>query len=223
MVAESLRLDEPVTLAGSGFIDRPMLDQALARAPALIAADGAADRLAAWGLRPLAVIGDMDSVSDPAAWRERARFVHLAEQDTTDFEKCLYSVDAPYFIAAGFTGRRIDHTLAVLHALLRRRDRPVFLIGEVEAIALLPPGREVALEVGRGATVSLFPLLPARGLSSTGLEWPIGGLALEMGRQVGTSNRASAEQVRLAVEGDGVLVMIRRACLDTLIDGILMA
>lgn len=223
MDQETVNLEEPVTLVGSGALDRFMLDQALARAPFLIAADGAADRLAEWGFRPRVVIGDMDSISDPGAWRDRTRLMHLGEQDTTDFEKCLYSVTAPYFIAAGFTGRRIDHTLAVLHVLLRRPDRMVFLIGEVEAMALLPSGREVELDVGVGATVSLFPLRTARGLSSSGLEWPIDGLSLEIGRRIGTSNRASADRVRLVVEGDGVLVMIRRNCLDTLVEGILAA
>ena len=223
MVREALEFSHPVTLVGAGALDQAMLDQAQTRAPVLVAADGAADRLAAWGRRPAAVIGDMDSISNPGIWRGQTRFLHLSEQDTTDFEKCLYSVSAPYFIATGFTGRRIDHTLAVLHALLRRRDRTVFLIGEFEAMALLPPRREVALDVGRDATVSLFPLRPVQGLSSDGLEWPVDGLTLAIGRQIGTSNRAIADRIRLAVDGAGVLVMVRRRSLDTLIDGILAA
>ena len=73
-------------------------------APVLIAADGGADALHEMRLTPEAVIGDMDSLSDMAAWRGRTRLVHLAEQDSTDFEKCLYATQAPLYVAPGFTG-----------------------------------------------------------------------------------------------------------------------
>ena len=64
----SLQFDGPVTLAGGGALDAAALGEALALAPVLIAADGAADRLAALGRDPVAVIGDMDSLADPARW-----------------------------------------------------------------------------------------------------------------------------------------------------------
>jgi len=217
-----LEFADPVTLAGGGALDPAMLDSATRVAPVLIAADGAADRLAAWGHMPAVVIGDMDSISDPTRWQDGpARLVHLSEQDTTDFEKCLYATNAPFYVAAGFTGGRVDHTLAVFHALLRYPDKPVFLLGEVEVMALLPPARPVSLALDAWATVSLYPLVPVRGLVSSGLRWPIDGLDFAAGRQVGTSNSAVSGDVEIAVDGPGMLVMLERRYLGTLIAGIL--
>ncbi len=74
-----------------------------------------------------------------------------------------------------------------------------------------------------GTTVSLYPLVEVRGLASAGLRWPIDGLAFGAGRQIGTSNSAVAGRVELAVDGPGMLLILNRTWLDTLIDGILAA
>lgn len=217
---QTLHFTNAVTLVGGGTLDRARLDQAMAVAPHLVAADGAADRLDALGLAPEAIIGDMDSLSDPAVWAERTQVVSLAEQDSTDFEKCLYATDAPFYVAAGFTGRRVDHMLAVFHAMLVRAEKHVVLLGEDEAIALLPPNRPVDISLAPGARVSLYPLLPARGVQSRGLRWPIDGLAFQAGQQVGTSNQAVADAVSLTVEGPGVLLMIEPQFLGSLLAGL---
>ncbi|MEL6766458.1 MAG: thiamine diphosphokinase [Pseudomonadota bacterium] len=221
-----LTFTRPVVLAGGGTLDHAMLARAVeaARAvhadgaEALIAADGAADRLAALGQRPDAVIGDMDSIEDPGAWAARGvTMIDLAEQDTTDFEKCLYSVAAPLYLAAGFTGRRHDHMLAVFHTMLRRSDQRVVLIAEEEVIALAPPGREIALRPGTGGRVSIFPLRPFRCGPSMGLAWPVDGLAMAPGEAIGTSNRAVADAVTLRFDGAGALLMLEHAALESLV------
>ena len=121
-----LVFDRPVTLVGGGAVDRATVDEARAIAPELVAADSGADRLAGWGMVPAGVIGDMDSIGDPDRWRAGpTRFLSLAEQETTDFEKCLYATRAPFYIGVGFTGPRVDHLLAVLHAMLARPEKTV--------------------------------------------------------------------------------------------------
>jgi thiamine pyrophosphokinase len=190
-------------------------------APILIAADGGADRLAEMRLRPRAVIGDMDSIADPEHWRAGpATFVHLAEQETTDFEKCLYATEAPLYLAVGFTGRRIDHTLAVFHTLLRYPAKRIVLIGEHEVGALAPPGATLRLGVTPGARVSIYPLLPVTATRSRGLTWPIDGLALAPGTRIATSNEASQPVVEIAFDGPGALVMLERDALASLASAI---
>lgn len=208
----------PVTLVGGGALDRAMLEEAQALAPGLVAADGAADRLETWGLMPDAVIGDMDSISDTDTWAARTRVLRLQEQDTTDFEKCLYATDAPLYVAAGFTGRRVDHMLAVFHAMLRRADKHVVLLGEEEAMALLPADRPFVMDLEVGAVVSLYPLRSATGTLSEGLEWPVDGLAMAPGEVIGTSNRAVAPRVRVAFDKPGVLVMVARKHLGAIVE-----
>jgi thiamine pyrophosphokinase len=209
MVALPLRFETPITLVGASALDPAAVEAARRLAPALVAADSAAEGLEAMRLSPQAIIGDMDSLAEPERWRAGpAAFVHLAEQETTDFEKCLYATEAPFYIAVGFTGRRMDHTLAVLHALLAYPDKRVVLVGEADVSALAPPGVTMRLSVRLGTRVSIFPILPVRGLRSRGLTWPIDGLALAPGAKIGTSNIASQPVVEVAFDGPGALVML---------------
>jgi thiamine pyrophosphokinase len=213
-----LVFERPVTLVGGGALGRDMLEEARALAPELVAADKGADRLAAWGLVPAGVIGDMDSVGEPDRWRAGpTRFLQLAEQETTDFEKCLYATRAPFYVGVGFTGARVDHLLAVLHAMLARPEKTVVLLGEAEAMALVPPGRVLGLAVEPGARVSLFPLRPATGTHSRGLLWPVDGLAMAPGARIGTSNIATAAEVEIAFDGPGALLMLERRYLGAVV------
>lgn len=214
-MSECLKFQGPVTLVGDGPLDSADLDLARRLGPTLIAADGAGDRLVRMGVVPDALIGDMDSAS-AGARASAGRVLVIPEQDTTDFEKCLYATEAPLYLAVGFTGGRVDHTLAVFHALLSRPEKRVVLLGEADAMALAPPGRALTLAVGQGARVSIFPLQPVRGLSR-GLEWPLDGLELAPGRRIGTSNRAIADEVTLRFEGPGALLLLERRNLDTLV------
>lgn len=212
-----LRFETPVTLVGAGALDPAAVEAAHRLAPALVAADGGAERLAAMRLMPEAVIGDMDSLAEPERWRAGpAAFVHLAEQDSTDFEKCLYATEAPLYLAVGFTGRRVDHTLAVLHALLAYPAKRVVLVGEEEVSALVPAGAVLRVAVRPGSRVSIYPLLPVTATHSRGLTWPVEGLELAPGRRIGTSNQASQPVIELAFDRAGALVMLEREALGAL-------
>jgi thiamine pyrophosphokinase len=213
-----LRYDTAVTLVGGAASDRAQVEAAQGHAPVLIAADGGADRLEAMRLSPHAVIGDMDSIAEPERWRAGpAHFVHLAEQDTTDFEKCLYATEAPLYLAVGFTGQRVDHTLAVFHSLLRYAGKRVVLIGEHEVSALARPGETLRLAVTPGTRVSIYPIVPVRAVHSRGLQWPVDGLELAPGTRIGTSNLATQPLVELAFDGPGALVMLETEALAPLV------
>jgi thiamine pyrophosphokinase len=216
-----LRFETAVTLVGASALDRSMVEAAQRLAPVLIAADGGADRLAEMRLTPRAVIGDMDSIADPDRWRAGpASFVHLAEQDTTDFEKCLYATEAPAYLAVGFAGGRVDHTLAVFHTLLRYPEKPIVLIGAHEVSALVPPGVTLRLAVTPGARVSIYPLLPVTATHSRGLDWPVDGLALAAGQAIGTSNTANQPVIEIAFGSPGALLILERDALGALLGAI---
>lgn len=221
MARECVNFEELVTLVGGGVLDREGIDEALAFAPHLVAADGAADRVWRMGYHPTLVVGDMDSIEDPAEWPARgADMIVLREQETTDFEKCLYSTNAPLYIGVGFTGGRVDHTLSVFHAMLVHADKRVILLGEREVIALLPAKQRVAVDVEQGATVSLFPLAPVRVTQSSGLHWPAEGLEMAPGAQIGTSNSAADTRIEITVDADGLLLILPRSALDALVGAI---
>lgn len=202
---------EGITLIAGGPVTRRDLRLALARAPRLVAADGGADRALRLGVPPEAVIGDMDSLSPEGRRAMGAAVHHLPEQETTDFDKCLRNIGAPFVLALGVAGARIDHGLAVLNVLVRRADRPCLLIGPEDVIFAAPPALELTLAVGE--RLSLFPMGAVTG-ESEGLRWPIGGIPFAPDGRIGTSNAVSAPRVRLAFDGPGMLVILPRRRLD---------
>ncbi|WP_342750188.1 thiamine diphosphokinase [Albidovulum inexpectatum] len=209
-----IRSDKPVTLLGAGRVDRRALQAALKRAPFLVAADGGANKAFAEGLAPEFVIGDMDSIGpEVLADLSRERLIRVAEQETTDFEKCLIRIVAPYILAVGFSGDRQDHVLAVWNALARNPSRRCLVIGSQDVVFLAP--RRLRLDLHRDTRVSLFPIAPVRGRSK-GLEWPIDGIDFAPDGRVGTSNRATGP-VELDFDSERMLVLLPPECLDAAI------
>ena len=200
-----------VTLVGGGPVPAALMRRALALAPVLVAADGGADRALALGQVPQAVIGDLDSLSEAARARLPATAVHrIAEQDTTDFDKALRHIAAPFVLGLGFAGARVDHTLAVFSTLARHPQRRCLILSATDVCFLAPA--TLCLRLPPGSRLSLYPLGPVRG-ESTGLRWPIDGLGFAPDGVIGTSNEVSAPEVRLAFDAPRMLVILPRAAL----------
>ncbi len=196
-----------MTLVGGGPVDPGQLAAALALAPVPVAADGGGDVPLPGAREFAAVIGDMDSIVGADALRARGVPVHaVAEQDSTDLEKCLGSIEAPLILGLGFLAGRIDHQLAAMNALVRHAERPVVLIGGADLCFLCP--RELALTLPTATRVSLFPMRPVRGVVSQGLRWSIAGLAMAPDARIGTSNAALGGQMRIGFDVPGVLVIL---------------
>lgn len=211
MPDRTIRHDRGVTVIGGGAVTPDDLDQALAVAPVLVAADGGADRALSLGQPPDWVIGDLDSISAPARRLIPAgRVLEVSEQDSTDFAKCLRRIDAPLVMAVGFAGLRLDHTLAALTVMVAPGLPRVVMLAPDDVVMVCPP--RLTLPLMPGTRVSLYPMGPARG-TSQGLEWPIDGILFAPGGRVGTSNRATG-LVSLRMEGP-MLVMLPRSCLGT--------
>ncbi len=202
--------DTPVTLVGGAPFEPEILEQAVGYAPTLIGADRGGGHAAALGYQVTHVIGDMDS----GAAVPGATLHHLPDQDTTDFEKCLDYVDAPFFLAIGFTGRRMDHTLATFQALLTRANKPVLVLAETDLIFLAPLDLRLILPIG--SRVSLYPLAPVQA-NSAGLRWPLEGLDLGPHGKNSVSNESSATEVRITLNQRNALIILPRENLDAVI------
>lgn len=221
MIPPIVQSTDGVTLVGGGPVSQAEFRLALARAPRLLAADGGADRALAAGYLPEAAVGDFDSISDHAqATLGPARLFPIREQMTTDFDKALRSVAAPFTLALGFTGARVDHGLAVFNSLVRHADRRCLVIGPRDVIFHAPP--RLTLAMRPGDRLSLFPLSPVTGRSD-GLEWPIDGLDFAPWAMIGTSNRVIAPQVHLELDTPGMLVILPRTRLDAALRSLLGA
>ena len=188
-----------LVIVGGGAVDYQLMRDLEASGAHLVAADGGADEIVKAGLVPEAIIGDFDSISDPESWLGRTRLIRISEQETTDFEKVLYSVQAPVTIALGMTGKRFDHTLAALDAVARyATDRIIILVDEAD-VAMALTG-SFSFEVDPGDRVSVHPLKPIKFRRSIGLKYPLDGLRLAPGERTGTSNAAELGPFRIEPE-----------------------
>ena len=201
-----LRSAVPVTLVGGGPVEEAQLAGALALAPEAVAADSGGDVVLPGDARFRAVIGDMDSIADPGRLRAAGVPLHpVLEQESTDLEKCLRSVEAPLFVGLGFLGGRIDHHLAAMNALVKHAGVPVVLVGGEDLCFLCPP--QFDIDLAAGTRVSLFPMGPVRGMSE-GLRWPVDGLAFDPLGRIGTSNAATGGMVRVGFDAPRMLVVL---------------
>lgn len=210
-MAGIIETSEGITLVGGGKVTATAMNEALTLAPRLVAADGGADRALRFGHSPEAVIGDMDSISPIArAAIPPDRLFPIADQDTTDFEKCLAAISAPLILAVGFAGPRADHAMAVWNALVRAPAQRCIVIGPSDIVFAAPARLDLPLRAG--TRVSLFPMAAVAG-ESRGLAWPIDGLGFAPEGRIGTSNRATGP-VSLSFAGPGMLVILPRGLLS---------
>ena len=214
MIVESL---QGVTLCGGGPFGAVALRRAMRFAPVIVGADGGADRLLRLGVDPVAVIGDFDSISEAAKIRLAGRLFPIAEQETTDFDKALRSIRAPFVLGLGFAGARLDHGLAVLNALVRQADKRCLVLSPQDVTFLAPP--EMVLTLPVGTRLSLFPMGAVAG-QSEGLRWPINGLRFAPDGMIGTSNEVAAPKVRLRFDANRMLVILPLRHLPAILRGL---
>lgn len=196
----------------------------LPRARIVLAADGALDHALAAGLLPAGLIGDLDSVSaDGLAWATDHATIerHDPDKDHTDTELALrvaVGLDPAHLILVSGGGDRLDHTLAAIGALGHPSLTSIPLIeawwGHQHIRVVHGPGR-ATLDLEPGTEFSLLALHgTCKGVSLTGVEWPLDGadLAPVIGR--GLSNIAVDGHIDIALS-QGVLTLFIDVNTDT--------
>ncbi len=204
---------EALLLCGGDAPPRQRLASRLEGFALVCAADSGLDVAKAWGIVPDIIVGDMDSVSDPALVLEYPSselLVLPGDKDESDTELGLIALarrGASRIVLAGGGGGRLDHLLAI-RALFERTLRPAEWHTAGEIVILLPSGGQLEFMAAPGATVSVFPLAAgASGMSSEGLVWNLEGLRWGAG-DFGLSNRTVGGRVRLRA-GEGDLLVVR--------------
>lgn len=206
------------TLLGAAAVDGQVMALALRLAPTLYCADGGANTALALGLKPVAVIGDMDSVTPETLAKLDCPALRDTDQDSTDFEKILAHVEEDVLICMGFLGQRLDHSLAAMNALSKFPDKRAILVGEEDICFLSPP--DLHLTAQAGDRVSLFPMRESRG-KSHGLHWPLDPHVFHPHLRTATSNRASGDAVHLYEVSGALLVILPLSYLEAVVAGFL--
>lgn len=193
----------------------PQLNELLASAQLVVAADGGALHCRALGVRPHIILGDFDSLpaAELAAWQaEGVRTIsHPVEKDATDLELALlYAQEhgADQIAVLGGLGTRWDHSVANLLLGAQQQFaamRITFLQGRQRLFTFRG---QIALTAQMGELVSLLPVGgDAVGVTTRGLKYPLDGETLHLGSSRGVSNVAveSGAEVRLT---SGILLCI---------------
>lgn len=230
MVLEGMVMGAIVVLAGEelrGYAAR--LCRALAgQGWELIAADGGADRLAALGLTPALIVGDGDSLRGEFAAIPRLSLER--RKNFTDGAAALSYALEHYegrVWLLGAMGGRPDHQLANLLLPLEaarrlkprsapgQRDWParrVCLAGESWRACYAGAGRTL-IQGRAGDTVSLVPLQAVKGLSLSGLEYPLQDYSANLGDSRTISNVLTDREGEIVFERGMLLIFqIFAAC-----------
>jgi len=204
---KTLVFDQPVILVGGGAVNQAAFEEIMQFGYPVIAADGGANFLRQANICPDAIIGDMDSISDKEHWVGKTQFLEIAEQDTTDFEKCLYVTNAPLYYGFGLLGGRFDHSLAAIHVLTKYAGTKEVLIVDNIDIVITATGA-VTFDLDPGERISIYPLTKVRFEGSTGLKFPLKGLTFKQGTMIGTSNEALGGIVEIKADSSGSYLVI---------------
>jgi thiamine pyrophosphokinase len=205
--------DRSVLVANAPLHWHPRTARLASAAPTLLAADGGANHLARLGLRPTAVIGDLDSISaETRSWLGENRMVHQPDQDRTDLEKALeyafeeIAVDRLTVLAA--LGGRTDHDLGNF-GLLARLAMGERLVFETEEQQVLAVAGKADLAAMPGETWSFWTFDPSVRVTVEGVRWPLVDVEICAGTTLTISNEAVSDQVHIRARGGPVLVFRR--------------
>lgn len=200
--------DTGVTLVGGARYNVADLEHAKKYAPVIISADTRIDDPL---ILPDIIIGDMDSSFSYS----NVPVIKLDEQETTDFEKCLYTTKAPFYIGIGLLGQRFDHTLAACHILIKYAEKNIFLVGDTDVVFSL--GVNFFLNIPKRTRFSIFPISPVYCLAETGLEWSISQTHLHAGQLISTSNITNEDCVKCRFNHTGAIGILPKEFLKNLI------
>jgi thiamine pyrophosphokinase len=186
-------------VVANGRLDHPAHDHARLRPDDwILAADGGLHNCRLLGVTPAVLVGDLDSVgpSDlPPLQSVGVTIVqHPERKDETDLELALaYAVahGAREILVLGALGDRWDQTLAnaLLLASPTLATIPTWLVDGPQRMTLAHPGTVLTLRGNPGDTVSLLPLAgDARGVATSGLEYPLSNETLHFAATRGISN-----------------------------------
>ena len=167
----------------------------LAKDKLVVAADAGADRLLKYNIIPDQIIGDLDSISDKATTKLEEWIVSNKNIQKTDLEKATdyaFEKGASEIQIIGWSGGRIDHTLAALGLAFNPR---ISLIDEHFTVGAIADSKTI-----EGEECTLFSLMamPEARVSVTGARWNLQHEKLKMGgrgvhNEIGTSGKVNIE------------------------------
>jgi len=176
----------------------------LAKDKLIVAADAGADRLLKYNIIPDIVIGDLDSISNKTSTKLEEWIVSNKNIQKTDLEKAVdyaFEKGATKIQIVGWSGGRIDHTLAALGLAFNPK---ISLIDEQFTVETVIESKTI-----RGSESALFSLMamPEARVSVTGARWELQHEKLKMGGRGIHNEIGSSGEVNIDCHSGNLLVI----------------
>ena len=167
----------------------------LAKNKLIIAADAGADQLLKYNIIPGRVIGDLDSISDKTSTKLEEWTISNKNVQKTDLEKAVdyaFEKGASEIEIIGWSGGRIDHTLAALGLAFNSKIKLIDEHFTVEAV------NDLKTIEGKENTLFSLIAMPEARVSITGARWNLQHEKMKMGgrgvhNEIGSSGIATIE------------------------------
>ncbi|MBN1377917.1 MAG: thiamine diphosphokinase [Gammaproteobacteria bacterium] len=177
----------------------------------LIAADGGVKHLASMNLKPYAIIGDMDSLSEDP-WKNDQNIKRIKfsrDKDRSDTELAIewaFAQGATHILLLAGTGGRFDHTLGNC-ALLIKYPNLLAMWDNGFIIRAVAAGQHVIIRVFSKALISIIPLAEHTRVKTTGLQYNLSDVTLDYATH-GLSNFAVDEKCSITVNRGVIMLCV---------------
>ncbi len=186
----------------------------------IIAVDGGLAALSRLHLKPDAIVGDFDTVSEDVlaqykcSREEIAWETHKPEKDETDTELALNTaigLGCTRLILLGATGGRMDHFIGNLHLLYAclKKGVEAAIVDEKNWITVIEKGRTFQAEALWGKYISFLPLCgEVKKITLTGFKYPLFEKDIDLGTSLCISNELTGTNGAIDFES-GTLICIQ--------------
>ena len=186
----------------------------IAEYDAVLALDGAANRMVDAGIVPTAIIGDLDSTDNMTLEHCKANgtlIIHTPNQEQSDVAKGLHWAENTYpneqIDLIGIELGRYDHNLAAYSALFECNTNARILMDGWSALRVNSIPNHI--QIRKGAIVSLIPFGNVTGVSLQGCEYSLENASMKTGTQ-GVSNKAIDATIVVSVQSGDLLLLFER-------------
>lgn len=169
--------------------------------------DGAYDFLHSKNIRPDIVTGDFDSIN---ATHDQVEFIETPDQNFTDFDKALLILKERGFFTIdvyGGSGKEHDHFLGNISTALQWKTKlNISFFDDFGKYFFIEESITITNVIGRN--ISLIPFPIASEINTEGLLYPIKNGTLTFGKQIGTRNKASTNEIQISFKNGALLIYI---------------
>ena len=171
------------------------------------AIDGAYNHFEAENIVPDLVTGDFDSIHTIPSTVE---VINTPDQNFTDFDKALLILKERGFFTIdvyGGSGKEHDHFLGNISTALQWKTKlNISFFDDFGKYFFIEESITITNVIGRN--ISLIPFPIASEINTEGLLYPIKNGTLTFGKQIGTRNKASTNEIQISFKNGALLIYI---------------